>query len=146
MVHDFSQSCRYCVQYLLEVTKESLSLLCRTLSQWRFRSCQGRLCTYPHRVHLFCAVSQRSFMEFCFLSFWPPRMWAPSTATLPPADCLLGPLASALVCFYFIQQIIYVWLKCRYRWIQVNWDIFSVISLARSVPVYLDSPYFLMLS
>lgn len=81
---------------------KSVFLFCRTLSQWQFRSCQGRLCTSPHRVHHFCAVSQKSCMGFCFLSFWPPKMWAPSTATLHPANYLPGPPASALVCLYMV--------------------------------------------
>lgn len=90
------------VKYYMIFIKKSIFLLCRTHSQWRFRSCQGRLCTYPHRVHLFYAVSQRSCMGFCFLSFWPPRTWAPSTATLHPANYLLGPPASARVCLYMV--------------------------------------------
>lgn len=69
----------------------------RTHSLWQCRSCLERWCTSHRRVHLFCAVSRRSYTGCCFLSCWPLRMWAPSTAAPHPANYLRGPPASDLV-------------------------------------------------
>lgn len=74
-----------------------LLLFFRTLSPWPCRSCQGRSCTYHPRVHPYCAASLSVSKELCFLSFWPHRTSALSTAARHPAACHPGPPALDLV-------------------------------------------------
>lgn len=69
----------------------------RTLSPWPCPSCQGRWYTYHPRARPYCAVSPSVSRGPCFLSFWPRRTWALSTAAQHPAACPRGPPASGLV-------------------------------------------------